>query len=94
MHSHHSINDDSIRQFVTRVKDEFWQPRKNHTGCMQGLGLYCATDASSTSSYGGRGEWCLIQFRMPAGAPYLDLTLMPGSWCRYVQLPSSCNVFL
>ena len=88
-----SINDDRIRQFVTRVKDEFWQPRKNHAGCMQGLGLYCATDASSTSSYGGRGEWCLVQFRMPAGTPYLDLTLMPGSWCRYVQLPSSCTVF-
>lgn len=85
-----STNDDRIRQFVSRVKEEFWQPWKNHAGYAQGLGLYCATDAASTREFGGSGEWCLIQFRMPAGTPYLDLTLMPETWCRCAHFPYPC----
>jgi hypothetical protein len=83
-----STNDDRIRQFVSRVKEEFWQPWKTHAGCAQGLGLYCATDAASTRAFGGSGEWCLIQLRMPAGTPYLDMTIMPGTWLGCVCIPS------
>jgi len=86
-----SIHDDRIRQFVSRVKEDFWQPWKQHSACNVGLGLYCATDAASTRAYGGAGEWCLIQFRMPAGTPYLDMTGLPPSWIHYCCFDSDSS---
>jgi hypothetical protein len=74
-----SIHDDRVGQFVHRVKEECWQPWTPQSGCMEGLGVYAATDAVSTRGYGGGGEWCLIQFRMPAGTRYLDVKSMDGS---------------
>ena len=84
-----SIHDDRVAQFVHHLKEEFWQPWKGHSGCREGLGVYVATDAASTRKFGGGGEWCLIQFRMPAGTRYLDVNSMDGSWRRYCQFASS-----
>ena len=98
-----SIHDDRVAQFVHHLKEEFWQPWKGHSGCREGLGVYVATDAASSRYYGGTGEWCLIQFRMPAGTRYLDMksmddivvphpekryTVTCSSWRSYCQFNS------
>lgn len=72
-----AVRDERIKGFLRRLKEEFWDVDRVHSGCMAGLGVYCAKNALASMSYAGSPHWCVVQLVLPEGTPFLDIRTCP-----------------
>ncbi len=63
--------DPRVRNYVTKVSDQFWDEPKPCDPCTYGDGLYAASDPQYSGHFGGP-DWALIKIALRPGTRYIN----------------------